>query len=203
MAGQGMNRREVLRALAMAAAASRVGGFSRWTFACESHVGGAAAARSASYTPTFFSTHEYATLEKLTDMIIPADGTPGAKEAGVAEFIDFMVAHDESVQYPFRLGLTWLDAEAERTDGGRFLDLAPEKQTAMLGRLAYRDRHRQGEEDGQVFFHLAREYTVMGYYTSRVGLEEINYPGLQLYAESPACPHKGDPEHKHLPPPKV
>jgi gluconate 2-dehydrogenase gamma chain len=49
------------------------------------------------------------------------------------------------------------------------------------------------------FFRLIRSYTVMGYYTSRIGLEELNYPGLKLYSHSPECPHKDDPEHRHLP----
>lgn len=204
MAGQGMDRREVLRALALAAAASSFPGFSRWSFACGDHVnGGAPQTRRATYSPQFFSAHEYATVERLTDLIIPSDGTPGAKEAGVAEFIDFMVAYNDSIQYSFRLGLTWLDAEAERLNGKRFLDLAAAKQTEMLGHLAYRDRYRPGEGDGRAFFDLMREYTVMGYYTSRIGLKELDYPGLRLYAESPGCPHKGDPEHRHLPPSKL
>jgi hypothetical protein len=43
---------------------------------------------------------------------------------------------------------------------------------------------------------------VKGYYTSRIGLEELDYPGLQtVWAEMPGCPHTGDPEHLHLPPP--
>jgi Gluconate 2-dehydrogenase subunit 3 len=203
MAGQGMDRREVLRALALASAASSFPGFSRWSFACGDHVNvGAPTPRPATYAPQFFSRHEYATLERLADLIIPSDDTPGAKEAGVAEFIDFMVAHDESIQYSFRLGLTWLDAESERLDGSRFLGLTAEKQAGMLEHLAYRNRYRPGEEDGRAFFKLAREYTVMGYYTSRVGLKELDYPGLRLYSESPGCPHKGDPEHRHLPPAK-
>jgi gluconate 2-dehydrogenase gamma chain len=43
-----------------------------------------------------------------------------------------------------------------------------------------------------------REYTVMGYYTSRIGLEQLDYPGLKFYSASPECPHKDDPEHLHL-----
>jgi gluconate 2-dehydrogenase gamma chain len=39
----------------------------------------------------------------------------------------------------------------------------------------------------------------MGYYTSKVGLEQLNYPGLKFYSASPECPHKDDPEHRHLP----
>ena len=39
-----------------------------------------------------------------------------------------------------------------------------------------------------------RNYTVMGYYTSRAGLEELDYPGLRFYSASPECPHKDDPD---------
>lgn len=108
MAGQGIQRREVLCILGTAAA--MFPGFSKWEFAC-GHVGNAALSiRPASYHPTFFSGSEYATVERLAEMIIPSDKTPGAEEAGVAEFIDFMVAGDPEVQYPFRMGPTWLNA---------------------------------------------------------------------------------------------
>ncbi len=52
---------------------------------------------------------------------------------------------------------------------------------------------------GTAFFKLIRRYTVMGYYTSRIGLEELDFPGLKFYSQSPECPHKNDPEHRHLP----
>src|SRR5271169_4442927 len=94
MAGQGIQRREVLRILGTAAAAAQFPGFSKWGFAC-GHIGNAALQiKQAVYQPQFFSASEFAVVEQLADIIIPADGTPGAKEAGVAEFIDFMVASD-------------------------------------------------------------------------------------------------------------
>src|SRR3982074_1623612 len=117
MAGQGIERREVLRILGTAAAAAQFLGFSKWAFAC-GHVGNAALQiKPAIYHPQFFSPAEYATVERLVEIIIPADGTPGAKEAGVAEFIDFMVAHDPEQQQPFRAGLVWLNSNAERSFG--------------------------------------------------------------------------------------
>ena len=202
MAGQGLERREILRILAMAAAASGHPGFHRWSFACE-HAGGPVAPKRSTYTPRFFSADEYATLERLAQLIIPSDGTPGAREAGVGEFIDFMVSSDPGVQYRFRYGLTWLDAHAGKLHGSPFRELDEAKQTALLEPLAYRDRHRDGEDEGRAFFKLVREYTIMGFYTSRVGLEQLDYPGLRIYAESPACPHADDPEHRRLSPPKA
>jgi hypothetical protein len=202
MAGQGLERREVLRVMALAAAASRFPGFHRWAFAC-GHAGvQPAQVRPPAYAPQFFTSEEYATVEWLAELIIPGDGSPGAREAGVSEFIDFMVFSNAGVQYRFRYGLTWLDAHAEQLHGKSFLKLSATEQTEILKHLAYKDQFRPGEEEGRQFFHLIREYTIMGFYTSRVGLEEMDYPGLKFYSESPGCPHGNDPEHLQLPPPK-
>lgn len=198
MAGQGIQRREVLRILGTAAAAARFPGFSKWGFAC-GHVGNAALQiKPASYSPQFFTPAEYATVERLADLIIPSDATPGAKEAGVAEFIDFMVASDPEAQYPFRMGLTWINAHAERTFGKRFVELPAEQQNSLLEPLAFKDKARMGEEDGREFFKLIREYTVTGFYTSQIGFKELDNPALKFYSESPECPHHGDREHRHL-----
>ena len=188
----------MLRILGTAAAAAQFAGFSKWAFAC-GHVGNAALqVKPAVYHPQFFTAEEYAVVERLAEMIIPSDATPGAKEAGVVEFIDFMVAHDPDVQYSFRTGLVWLNAHSERALGKRFVELAPEQQTSLLEPLAYKDKARPGQEDGRTFFRLMREFTVTGFYTSEIGFKELDNPGLQFYAESPECPHKDDREHLHL-----
>jgi len=200
MAGQGVQRREVLRILGTAAAAAQFPGFSKWGFAC-GHIGNAALqSKPAVYRPQFFTAAEYAMVGRLTEIIIPNDGTPGAKEAGVAEFIDFMVANDPEVQYGFRTGLTWLNVQAERINGKRFLDLTPEQQNSLLEPLGFKDKARPGEEGGVRFFRTMREYTVTGFYTSEIGYKELDNPALKFYAESPECPHKGDPEHAHVVP---
>jgi gluconate 2-dehydrogenase gamma chain len=203
MAGQGLDRREILRALALAAAASQFPGFQRWAFACD-HVGAATAGSSPladAYTPQFFTPDEYATVERLTDLIIPggpSDGTPGAREAGVSEFVDFMVFSDPGAQYQFRYGLIWLDAHSGKLHGKPFRDLPPADQSEILKHLAYKDQYRDGEDEGRQFFRTIRELTVMGFYTSRIGLEALDFPGLKFYAESPGCPHQGNPEHARL-----
>jgi gluconate 2-dehydrogenase gamma chain len=198
MAGQGVGRRQILRILGTAAAAAQFPGFSKWGFAC-GHIGNAALPiKPAVYRPQFFTPGEYAMVERLTDIIIPSDGTPGAKEAGVAEFIDFMVASDPDAQYGFRTGLTWLNAYSEETSGKKFADLAPEQQTTVLEPLGFKEKARPGQEAGRRFFRMVRDYTVTGFYTSEIGYKALDNPALKFYAESPECPHKGDPEHKHL-----
>jgi gluconate 2-dehydrogenase subunit 3-like protein len=204
MAGQGLERREVLRILALAAGASGFPGFVRWTFACGHGSAALLQIRPAAYTPRFFTAPEYATVERLAEIIVPSDDTPGAREAGVAEFIDFMVSSDPGVQYRFRYGLTWLDAHAGKLHGRRFVELDAPTQAALLEPLAYRDRERAGEEEGRAFFKLMREHTLMGFYTSKIGLQQLDYPGLKTYYPAlPGCPHPGDPEHLHLPAPKA
>jgi gluconate 2-dehydrogenase gamma chain len=205
MANQNPNRRELLEMLSLVAVASQFPGFSRWVYAAaanEHDQMGKAPTRPAEYKPQFFSPGEYVMVEQLVDLIIPPDGSPGAKDAGVAEFIDFMAANDPEMKQPFHDGLKWLDDFARNSAGAGFVSLDAAQQEGLLSQLAYRKQYQSGQEPGQQFFKLIRRYTVMGYYTSRAGLKELDYPGLRLYASSPACPHVNDPEHKHLPPPR-
>lgn len=199
MANQGADRRTVLEMLAKAAVASQFPGFSRWVFAQQHDHGADAAppARVANYRPSYFSPGEYHTIDVVTGLIIPRDESPGAQEAGASEFIDFMAAHGEKqIQRPMRDGLRWLDSTAKKEHAASFAALSPEQQTGILNRAA------QPGAEGHAFFRLIRRYTVMGYYTSAMGLKELDFPGLRMYSESPACPHTNDPEHKHLPPPR-
>jgi gluconate 2-dehydrogenase gamma chain len=206
MANQGHDRREALEMLALAALAGQFPGFGKWICAAQhapDHATGTVAQpRAAAYRPQFFTPGEYALVDQLTGIIIPKDESPGAREAGVSEFIDFMAAHDPTIQQPFRDGLRWLNEQSQTTNGSDFAKLSTERQTTLLRTVAYREHYRPGQEAGQKFFALMRRYTVMGYYTSRMGLEELDFPGLRLYTESPACPHNEDPEHRHLPPPR-
>jgi hypothetical protein len=234
MGQQGIERREMMRILAAASVASRFSGFRLWAFACDHEANKDEATKRASgpYQPQFFTANEYATIERLTELIIPNDGQPGAREAGVAEFIDFMVANSvdvrkqsyqpqstrmavlenervpdallsqQGLQYQFRYGVAWIEARARRLHGQPFRECSEEQQTRMLEDLAYKDRYRQGEEDGRAFFKMIRQYTVAGFYTTRIGLEQLDFKGLQAsWTEKPECPHKDDPEHLHLPPP--
>src|SRR5271170_3632580 len=198
MANQSPDRREVLTMLAKVAALGQFPGFSRWVCAAGHSHTESPSPRPDAYQPLFFVPTEYKTIDQLTELIIPKDEGPGARDAGVAEFIDFMVAHDDDLQYPFRTGLAWLDAFAIEKQGADFASLPQSQQEALLRKLAYKAQQSPTEVQGQEFVALLRKYTVLGYYTSKVGLEELDYPGLKLYSASPECPHPNDPEHKHL-----
>jgi hypothetical protein len=202
MANQGIDRRMALEMIGKAAIASQFPGFNRWVFGAEhSHEESPPVEGPRQpYKPLFFNDADYETIDVLTELIIPADETPGARAAGVSEFIDFMGAHgEEPLQQPMHSGLAWLNSTATKTHGKPFRRLPEAQQTALLRMAA---SGKAGNE-GRDFFQLIRRYTVMGYYTSRVGLKELDYPGLRLYTQSPACPHTNDTEHLHLPPAKV
>jgi gluconate 2-dehydrogenase gamma chain len=183
--------------LTLASAAGAFTGFARWSFvfaAVQADV------VQPVYHPQFFSSAQQQTIEVLAELILPATQDaaqklmPGAKAAGVAEFIDFMVFNDPALQDPFRDGLQWLD----HAGAAPFLSLPSETQNAILERLAYRAKHRASEKAGQQFFQLMRRYTVMGFYTTRIGLESLDYPGLTFYSTSPGCTHHDNPEHVGL-----
>lgn len=204
MAGQDIKRREVLRAIAIAAVASHFPGFTKWAYAgAHEHAAGEPAPpRPEGYAPQFFSREEFAHIERLTELIIPTDETPGAREAGVAEFVDFMVAHDTEQQQPMRSGLAWLGVESGKRFAHPFLELTEAQQVSLLEPLAYKAKYRQGEEAPREFFRRLKELTAMGFYSSEIGYRELDNPASRFYPASPACPHVNDPAHQHLPPPK-
>jgi hypothetical protein len=185
MANQSPDRREALEMIAMASFASAFPGFSRWVCAPQHAVEESVHPRPAAYQPRFFSASEFALIDRLTERIIPADTAPGAHDAGVAEFIDFMASADSAIQAPFRDSLVWFATQPPKSEADTLLSASAPGSP------------------GYSFFKLLRKYTVMGYYTSRIGLEALDYPGLKFYSASPECPHHGDPEHVHLPPPRV
>jgi gluconate 2-dehydrogenase gamma chain len=222
LGGQGVERREILRYIGIAAVAASFPGFGRWAFACAHGVPTSRSdASAASYKPLFFSPQQYRLIEHLAEMIIPEDDTPGATQAGVAEFIDFMVANrvqisgsheirstDEAIeagneaQVKFVAGLAWMNAWSHSEFGHDFMDSTLEEQNALLEELAYKTKFKPATESGRAFFQMMRDYTVVGYYTTKIGLESIGYPGLrQIWPKMPGCAHPDDPEHVNLPKP--
>src|SRR2546428_1722134 len=122
MAGQGSERREILRAMALAVAASQFPGFRRWVFAHDHAkvAGEVAALTTGPYVPQFFEAGEYAMVARLAELIIPSDGSPGAREAGGSEIIDFLVGSDPGGPLRFWYGRSWVGCACPRVDGPPF-----------------------------------------------------------------------------------
>jgi hypothetical protein len=124
------------------------------------------------YQPKCFTAHNFQTLKKLADFIIP-----GANDAGAAEFIDFLSSRNEELAAIFNGGFGWLDDYMGKNYGATFLSAKPTEQTALLDLLAYRKNHTPETAYGQNFWTWTRNMVVDAYYTSPVGVKDIGYMG--------------------------
>jgi gluconate 2-dehydrogenase gamma chain len=136
---------------------------------------------TAAYAPKALTAHEYATMENLSEWIVP-----GARAAGATKFIDFLCAATDEMKVIFTGGLGWLDdAMRRRTDGKDFISAAQDQQKAMLDLIAFRETARESPElaPGIQFFSWARRLVVDAYYTSPAGIKEVGYIGNTAMAK--------------------
>lgn len=118
-------------------------------------------------TPLYFSKEEFAALDELTEIIIPADDhSPGAHEAGVARYIDKSVAEAFLPEDK----LSWRKGLAP------YLPLNKADRIAMLTKLAANEHHAQ--TDAEHFFGQLKQTTAFAYYSSNIGIHtDIQYVG--------------------------
>lgn len=127
---------------------------------------------------TFFNEHERATIEVLSDWIIPEDErSPGAVQAGVPGFIEFIMLDMPDMQLPMRGGLMWLDSRCRETFGRPFIEGSREEQQQMLDRIAWPDRAEPGWGYGVRFFNRLRDLVATGFFTSEIGFQDLDYRG--------------------------
>ncbi len=126
--------------------------------------------------PQFFDEHQNETVVALTELIIPATDTPGAKEAQVNRYIDLMLSESPAeTQRRFLQGLVWLDGYSQRTYAAPFVKCSASQQTSILQNLdAASDA---GLKPGVAFFREIKRRTVAGYYSSKTGHAELNKGG--------------------------
>ena len=122
---------------------------------------------ATNWSPQFLSTEQDALVTEVTELIIPATDTPGAKDVMVNRLIDHLLAtcYPEEDQQRFVAGLTRLDADAEEAHDSSFLELTSDQQTAILTQT----ESRAASEEGPAFFPMIKELTLLGYFTSEPG----------------------------------
>lgn len=111
----------------------------------------------------------------IAEMIIPETDTPGAKAVRVNEFIDLLLTewYPAEERERFLSGLTDFDSKFRRAYGKGFLEGAPEQQTAMLAQVdAEAVAARRAQAAPLPFFATMKELTLVGYYTSDVGMND-------------------------------
>jgi len=130
------------------------------------------------FKQTFFDAHEMATITILADIIIPRDAHSGsATDAGVPDFIEFIVKDEPQHQLPMRGGLRWLDTECLRRFEKDFKTCTPDQRLAVLGDVAYPFTAKPAMQPGVAFFNKMRDLTAIGFFTSKIGIEDLGYKG--------------------------
>ena len=125
----------------------------------------------------------------LVDIIIPKDERSGsATEAGVPEFMDFIMADEPARQLAMRGGLAWLDRECVTRFDKTFLNCAAAERTQVLDAIAWPQTAAPEMSHGVAFFNRFRDLTASGFWTSRMGIKDIGYLGNVYVPEWTGCP---------------
>ncbi len=153
-----------------------------------------AAAAAADWTPRVLDAHQDQTVTAISELIIPATETPGAKAALVNRFVDDVLAQaGEAERAQFLRGLGFVDRRSRQLFGADFLRARPDEQHALLTILASESNTAFEDEIGRDFFQAIKGLTVTGYYTSEIGLrQELGDDGQVMFREFKGCTH---PEH--------
>ncbi|MFD2523431.1 gluconate 2-dehydrogenase subunit 3 family protein [Emticicia soli] len=126
----------------------------------------------------FLTVAELATIGILADIIIPADGKSGsATQAGVPAFIEFIVKDMPHYQTPIRGGLKWLENHSNKRFGKPFGQITPKQRIEIVEDIAYPEDVKPEFTQGAAFFSQIRNLTVTGFYTTRMGFDDLGYMG--------------------------
>jgi gluconate 2-dehydrogenase gamma chain len=126
----------------------------------------------------FFNDHEMATITILADIIIPKDARSGsASDAKVPDFIEFIVKDKPYNQTPIRGGLRWLDLQCLNRYDKTFVDSTASQQMEMVNEIAWPKKAKPEMQQGVSFFNRMRDLTATGFFTTKMGIEDLGYVG--------------------------
>ena len=173
----GFTRRQMLKITAGAVAAAPL--VSRELKVAAMPLRTSAAAAAGQKTPLFFTADEFAMVDELSEIIIPTDAhSPGARAAEVAAFIDARLAEafEPEVKENFRNGLKLVDQVSQTLNNAPFMKSSQEQRVNVVAQMAKGEFNPQ-QPEGK-FFKDIKEWTVRGYYTSKIGIHtEMEYKG--------------------------
>lgn len=146
--------------------------------------------------PKFFTPGEWATVRVLADIVIPRDArSGGATDALVPEFIDFILddplaeeREKERLQTRVRGGLAWLERESTARCGKGFVAASEAERRPLLDDIAWPQKARPEMEPGAAFFSLFRDLVASGFWSSKMGVEDLRFMGNTFVAEWNGCP---------------
>ena len=115
----------------------------------------------------FFTADEARLVDAITEQIIPADQDPGARDAGVVNFMDKQLAGRlRRHRQTYRDGLAGVEETSRAMFSREFVALASEQQVEVL--KALESGKAKGEawhkQSSSAFFRLLRDHTMAGFY---------------------------------------
>jgi len=179
---EGVTRRGVLRTLGMTALALP------WLSDEGLRAFDALQQPGAASAPKALCSAAFAALDALVEAIIPADErSPGARKARVADYVDLLLQEsDEEGRLPWTTGLDALDVRARQRFGALFHQLPPDALDALMTEISQNED--APETPLQHLFVLAKQATIDGYYTSKIGVhEELRYKGNTSIRDFVGC----------------
>ena len=166
-----MDRRAALQLIGLGVASSRIA-------IAQEHLH-TLTAQPGNYKLQFFTAAEDRLIDRIAELVIPADShSPGAGAAGVSKFIDLVAANSPAdTQARWRAGITAM---------GDFLARSGPAQKATLDKLAAAESNPASAAER--FFAETKKATIFAYYTSQTGLiQELEYKGNSVLAAFPSC----------------
>jgi hypothetical protein len=199
-----LNRRDLIRAAFFASAASALGPQLSFAQAISSGItpaargeDGSAVLTDRNWKAAFLNDHQNETLIALSDVLIPATDTPGAKAALVNRYLDLLLSvQPVEFQKQFVDALAFIDTESQKQFGKNFRELVTEDQIWLLTAWAYPpDRHRwieaEGKPDpGQQHFERLKALIAAAFYGSEIGLKELGWDGEFTHGPYEGCEHQ-------------
>ena len=147
------------------------------------------AERGQQYQPKVFTPAEWRTVRILVDLVIPRDARSGsATDAKVPEFMDVFMETRENMRTWMRTGLTWLDDESKKRFTKAFADCDAAQRTAVLDDIAWPRRARPEMQPGVRFFNNFRNFTASGFWSSKIGIDDLQYMGNRPVSRWDGCP---------------
>jgi len=148
-----------------------------------------AATRGTPFTPAFFTAHEYATVVILVDLIIPKDDRSGsATDAGVPAFMDFMMTDQPKRQIAMRGGLALIGHMCEERFDKMFVDCTDAQRREILDEIAFTGRAAPEHTQAAAFFASFRDLTASGFWTTKMGIDDLGYQGNTFVGTWKGCP---------------
>ncbi|MFT6335376.1 MAG: hypothetical protein ACI86M_002366 [Saprospiraceae bacterium] len=127
----------------------------------------------------FFSEADLLLVAVLCDLILPATNNAGsATDAEVPAFIDFIVKDLPYHQIPIQGGLMWLNGESNKRFNKIFESCSAAQHKQILDDIAYPSTDATAQYDaGRKFFERFRNLVLTGYYTTKMGIDDVGYVG--------------------------